>query len=285
MYKLPHKRKNLTKQEQLELIKRVQAGDSSAVRDLVVSEQGWLVNLALRCRFDATIPEDAIGEAFTELLKACVSFNTDYNVSLIAYAWRKIQAHLLKYSKGDSLFRLMLRQDMEYISDPAMSSVLDRLIRIEDIMKAAEYLADVDDIHWHLLETEAYHGRLRRELKKYGMTKPEFDAWKEQKRQEIEMRNKLPLYVCRDKNGRIATVICKGWREIPLFLKIVDNEADELWGIGKPRPKIMASDIYEDYFICLGPDKYRTARRGEPGCFACTACDIHWERELISSMR
>jgi len=285
MYKLPHKRKNLTKQEQLELIKRVQAGDSSAVHDLVVSEQGWLIGLVLRCKFGATIPEDAIGEAFAELLKATNSFNLTRKVWLKTFSSRIIRFRIVKYCRNDLLFRRMLQEDLDYIIDPKMSSVLDRLIRIEDIMKAAEYLADVDDIHWHLLETEAYHGRLRRELKKYGMTKPEFDAWKEQKRQEIEMRNKLPLYVCRDKNGRIATVICKGWREIPLFLKIVDNEADELWGIGKPRPKIMASDIYEDYFICLGPDKYRTARRGEPGCFACTACDIHWERELISSMR
>jgi hypothetical protein len=172
---------------------------------------------------------------------------------------------------------------MDDFQDPTMSSVLDHLIHIENIMEAVEYLADVDDIHWHLLETEAYHGKLRRELGKYGMTKAEFTTWKEQKRQEIEMRNKLPLYVCKDKNGRIATVLCKGWRSIPLFLKIVDNEADELWGVGKPRPKIMPSDIYEDYFICMGPDKYRTATRGEPGRFAGTACDIHWERTLISN--
>lgn len=283
MYKLPHKRKNLTKQEQLELIKRVQAGDSSALHDLVVSEQWWLIGLALRCKFGATIPEDAIGEAFAELLKAATSLNLSRNIWLKTYSSRIIRFRVVKYCKNDLLFRQMLQDDLEHISDPTMSSVLDHLIHIENIMEAVEYLADVDDIHWHLLETEAYHGKLRRELGKYGMTKTEFTTWKEQKRQEIEMRNKLPLYVCKDKNGRIATVLCKGWRSVPLFLKIVDNEADELWGVGKPRPKIMPSDIYEDYFICMGPDKYRTAARGEPGRFAGTACDIHWERMLISN--
>lgn len=283
MYKLPHKRKNLTKQEQLELIKRVQAGDSSALHDLVVSEQWWLIGLALRCKFGATIPEDAIGEAFAELLKAVTSLNLSRNIWLKTYSSRIIRFRVVKYCKNDLLFRQMLQDDLEHISDPTMSSVLDHLIHIENIMEAVEYLADVDDIHWHLLETEAYHGKLRRELGKYGMTKAEFTTWKEQKRQEIEMRNKLPLYVCKDKNGRIATVLCKGWRSVPLFLKIVDNEADELWGVGKPRPKIMPSDIYEDYFICMGPDKYRTAARGEPGRFAGTACDIHWERMLISN--
>jgi hypothetical protein len=283
MYKLPHKRKNLTKQEQLELIKRVQAGDSSALHDLVVSEQWWLIGLALRCKFGATIPEDAIGEAFAELLKAATSLNLSRNIWLKTYSSRIIRFRVVKYCKNDLLFRQMLQDDLEHISDPTMSSVLDHLIHIENIMEAVEYLADVDDIHWHLLETEAYHGKLRRELGKYGMTKAEFTTWKEQKRQEIEMRNKLPLYVCKDKNGRIATVLCKGWRSVPLFLKIVDNEADELWGVGKPRPKIMPSDIYEDYFICMGPDKYRTAARGEPGRFAGTACDIHWERMLISN--
>jgi hypothetical protein len=283
MYKLPHKRKNLTKQEQLELIKRVQAGDSSALHDLVVSEQWWLIGLALRCKFGATIPEDAIGEAFAELLKAATSLNLSRNIWLKTYSSRIIRFRVVKYCKNDLLFRQMLQDDLEHISDPTMSSVLDHLIHIENIMEAVEYLADVDDIHWHLLETEAYHGKLRRELGKYGMTKAEFTTWKEQKRQEIEMRNKLPLYVCKDKNGRIATVLCKGWRSVPLFLKIVDNEADELWGVGKPRPKIMPSDIYEDYFICMGPDKYRTAARGEPGRFAGTACDIHLERMLISN--
>lgn len=283
MYKLPHKRKNLTKQEQLELIKRVQAGDSSALHDLVVSEQGWLINLALRCKFDATIIEDAIGEAFVVLLKACKLFKLNYKTQLQTYAARVIKFRIVEYGKNDSLFRQMLRTNMGDFQDPTMSSVLDHLIHIENIMEAVEYLADVDDIHWHLLETEAYHGKLRRELGKYGMTKAEFTTWKEQKRQEIEMRNKLPVYACKDKNGRISTVLCKGWRSVPLFLKIVDNEADELWGVGKPRPKILPSDIYEDYFICMGQDKYRTAARGEPGCFAGTACDIHWERELISN--
>jgi len=276
MYRFPKKGlKKLPKETERKLLRAAKAGDLKSRDQLILAHTKWALSMVKQFRKRATRSEDAIASTYLELFKLVEEFDFSHRNKLSTFAWWRIRKCLTKMGKVDLKYQHMLGIiGMNYIRDPTVKNILDVVIRKEECEEAYHYVKVIDDVHRDLLIAEAYNEGLLEALEVANMSLAEYRAWKKEKKEEIwKERNWVPLYVCRNRRGEIVTVICKGWHDTKTFLQILKNQASEVWVKSVP-PTIWPDDVYTDYFVCIGEDKYRNATRNEYGAFAGTAGDI-----------
>ena len=103
--------KPLSAEEEKELGRRIQGGDSEALRHLVEANLRFVVAYAKRFRHSRVSLLDLINEGNIGLIQAAKKFNPDKNVKFITYAvWWIRQAILHALSEHGATFRLPQKQ-------------------------------------------------------------------------------------------------------------------------------------------------------------------------------
>ena len=99
-------RRPLTKDEEIDLFKRIKKGDRAAVDEVCKANMGMVIKTATRCKIPGIELEDLIQEGTLGLLKAINEFDLRRGVRFTTFAFNWIRAFMIQYIQNSGLIRI-----------------------------------------------------------------------------------------------------------------------------------------------------------------------------------
>ena len=166
----------LTRDQEAELSRRIQAGDRDAVHELVCANLRFVVAIAKRYRHQGVAMADLVNEGNIGLLRAAERYDHVRGVKFISYAvWWIRQAILSSLARQGRTVRVPLNRTADLSRIIKASEILRQKLRREP---SPEELAQVRE--------KCPIERLKRELLAQGIKADELESISERARQEVQ---------------------------------------------------------------------------------------------------